>query len=228
MLRRSNLLDINGNLINPATYETQVNGSQKTQIVDQYGVPYGSISTESGNARAVYQTNRTDAGSLHLTLHDLAIGSYKVIIIDISDTENYNHTETGYCHLEWHDVRIISDSVNTEWELSFGFLEEVGVDGSKFYQFNHWSGSKATGNNMDTSLMLFPAGPHLHSSKFTVAPPSITADFKSDQQERSVLSPLVANMAPGPGDVAMMLDVVDGPVKELKINMGWHSHDIPA
>lgn len=223
MLRRMNLLNIIGNLINPSTHDAQTDGTQKTQLVDAAGNAVPTVLTESGRAIPVYQTDRTDNGYVHFHVENLTAGTYYFIIVDISDTENYNHTATGYAHAENFNIEVACD-VNGDWKVEAAFIEDVSSTGSRFVVWDHWERNKDTGNFLDKAGDLFPIGPHLTSPKVTSHQSSITTDFRSNIPVPSTLDPSSADIYPGNGDVVLKVVVFGGTVKSLKFNFTYHSH----
>lgn len=216
-----------GQIINPATEDSQKNGEQKTQLVDGMGNVVQTVLTESGRAIPIYQTDRTDNGYIHFHIENLTAGIYKFVIVDISDLVNYNHGNAGYAHAESFDLEVLCD-VNGNWKLDAAFLEEVTDINSRFVVFDHWARNKDTGNLLEKTVYSFPVGPHLHTSKLTSHQQSITTDFQSDVAVPSTLNPLLANVFPANGDVVLKLVVAGGTVESLKFNFTYHSHDIPA
>ena len=223
MLRRLNLLNILGDLINPASHDAQIDGSQATKIVDVSGNTIGSISTESGRSIPVYQANRADGGAIHFHVNNLGVGTYLFVLVDISDTDNYNHTLTNYAHLEYCNFSAICD-VNGEFVAQAAFIEEVTETGAQEYVWDHWQGAKDTGNTFNDPNFLFPVGPELTSNKFTTHQSGQSTNWQSDVLLPSTLTPLTPGVYPGDGDIVLKIVVTAGNIKALKINMGYHSH----
>lgn len=217
------LFNVSGVPVNPATQDAQTDGSQKTRVVDQYGNQYGSISTESGLSVPIYQANRADGGAIHFHVENLSVGVYLFILVDISDTENYNHTVTNYVHLEYCDFSVVCD-VNGEFVADVVFIEDATSSGATEYIWDHWHGAKDTGNTFKEQSVLFPVGPELVSSKFTTHQIGSVADWKNDVLLPSTLDPATPEVYPGDGDICLRVTVTAGNIKAIKINLGYHSH----
>jgi hypothetical protein len=55
------------------------------------------------------------------------------MVIDVSDTTNWPHTETGHVNIEWLILEVDPDNSFTG-EIKLGFLENVDATNGDFYQ----------------------------------------------------------------------------------------------
>lgn len=195
----------------------------EVRIVDIYGNEISAVGTESGRALNIYQTGIDKGGQIHFHVNNLTVGTYLFILIDISDTENYNHAGINYAHLEHREIGVTCDNQG-DFTADVVFIENVSTTGANEYVWDHWSGDKDTGNNIDDHIVLFPVGPHLVSSKFTTHNAVFSDDWKSSVSLPSTTSPGQPNVYPGNGDVALRVNVTSGTVKGFKVNLGYHSH----
>lgn len=221
-LRSTWVLNSSGIIVTPATLAAQTDGSQKTQLVSASGSVLGMVATESGNASPVYQTDRVDSGMASIHLENLSTGTYPLVIIDISDNVNYNHTATNYAHLHLREFDIACD-INGAWELAFGFIQNVTSAGADFYIYKQWQGSKDVGNHLHDSFVTFPTGVALRSQSLTTMP-TVATDFKSNVLVPSSRSFYIPDVYPDTGDVVFLLSVTGGTVLEFSAVVGYHSH----
>lgn len=192
-------------------------------LYDENGVPFGSIPTESGLAMPVYQTDKANSAATNFHATGLVVGVHPFILIDISDTTNYKHILTDYVHLHIREFDIVCDT-NGAWDLYFGFIENVSIDGSNFYISRNWGGAKSTDNMLKDSLNMFPVGDALRSASLATYSSVIDNSFKSGVALRSTISPVAPVTIPEQGDVVAILDVTSGTVLEFSAKLGYHSH----
>lgn len=191
-------------------------GSDDTKLVE-------TANTASGEALLVYQTSIQGGVEIHFHVNNLTVGTYKFILIDISDVTNYKHLGgTEYAHLEREDVSVTCD-INGAWVATIGFLENVTPTTSDEFVYNHWQGSKDTGNRLEHVLNSFPVGQQMNSQYLT-SHSTGQNNYTSSVQVASTLSPDAPDTFPGDGDVYLSVNVTSGTVEELKINLGYHSH----
>lgn len=196
----------------------------KAKLFDGLGNAMSSVLTESGRALNVYQTASNGSVGTHLHVENLGTGTYTFILVDISDTANYKHNGgVNFAHMQSYEFGISCDT-NGEWSASLGFIEDVTTSGSTEYTQDHWSGAKDTGNDMQVTSNQFPVGPQMNSDYLATHKIVLSTDFQSDVQARSTIGPDSPDTFPGDGDVFLKLAVTNGNVKELKFNIGYHSH----
>ena len=221
-LRSTWVLNEGGIIVSQATLAAQIDGSQKTQLVDSNGLSLGMVPTESGNSAPVYQTDRPDSGMATFHLEGLAVGIYPFVLIDISDNVNYNHTGTSYAHLHLREFDILCDT-NGAWNLQLGFVKNVTTAGADLYVYRQWMGAKDVGNALQDKFISFPVGAALRTESFTTAVDQTTY-FKSDVVVPNSLSPITPSVNPDDGDVVVLLEVTGGNVLEFFASVGYHSH----
>lgn len=148
--------------------------------------------------------------TFHFTSADLS-SSQNFIIIDLSDTTNYNHVATNYIRFDW--LRITADAAsNANYAIDLGFLENVDNTNGDFYSIIDFNSSKNTGNTISQFLNYGSKGHKCKSTFHTVKVDANNTAFQTDVNLASTLDPSTANVPSGNGDVALKVTVNAGSV----------------
>ena len=94
--------------------------------------PSGDLITKDGRTSQYVAAGFTETETIHIDVQtDSTLIAY--MLIDLSDTATWKHTNTGHINLEW--VLIEVDPDNT-WvgQVKIGFLEDVSADNGDFHQ----------------------------------------------------------------------------------------------
>lgn len=215
------IADTTDTRINPSTKEKQTDGTQKTQLVDAITGDPVAINTEG--RIEIIQHPHQGFGTLHFHVEGLTAGTYRFILIDISDTTNYPHINTSNAHLDWFEIQVDAD-VNGDYAINLGFVENVDATAGDKYITKHWSGTKSAGNQLLESFSPFPNGWRMISSK--VATHDITlndTNYQTDVNLPSTLDPATADTPAGSGDVILEIVVNAGEIN-FSLDVGYHSH----
>ena len=93
--------------------------------------PGGDLITKDGRTAQYIASGFTETQTIHL---DVGTASTLIayMLIDISDTSNWKHTNTGHINIEYILIEVDPD---TNWvgEIKIGFLENVDADNGDFY-----------------------------------------------------------------------------------------------
>lgn len=145
------------------------------------------------------------------------------IILDISDTTNYPHDDTGYIHIEYFAITIDA-ATNAAYTIEFGYLENVdGTDGD-FHEVFHFSGTKSTGNQLLVDKSFAPNGPQLTSARAVSSDKSLNdTAFQTDVNLASTLDPSTADTPSGDRDMVMRVVLTGGDIN-VSVNMSYHTH----
>ncbi len=96
------------------------------------GKPRPDVITKDGRTSQYVAAGFTETQTMHL---DVATNSTLIayMLIDISDTTNWHHTNTGHINLEYLIIEVDPDA---SWvgEVKLGFLESVGATNGDFHQ----------------------------------------------------------------------------------------------
>lgn len=171
----------------------------------------------------IVQHAHPDTGAIHFHVEGLTAGTYRFILIDLSDTTNYPHANTSYAHVEWIEAQV--DSNNTgDYTVSLGFLENVDDANGDRYISKHWSGTKTAGNQLLAFDNLLPAGWRMRSQSIaTHAISTNDTNYQTDVNLPSTLDPATSDTPSGNGDIVLEIVVNVGEI-DVSFDIGYHSH----
>ena len=93
--------------------------------------PSGDLITKDGRTSQYVASGFTETQTMHL---DVGTSSTLVayMLIDISDTSKWKHTNTGHINLEYIIIEVDPDT-NWKGEVKIGFVENVDANDGDFY-----------------------------------------------------------------------------------------------
>lgn len=184
----------------------------------------GTTMTVNSEGRAdVVQHAHIDSGAIHFHLAGLGVATTRYILIDISDTTNYPHNNTDYAHIEWIELEV-DGSAAAAYTVNLGFLENVDADNGDRYIVKHWSGTRTAGQSIRQLDNLYPNGWRMRSENLATHAISLNdANYQTDVNLPSTLSPGVADTPSGNSDVILEIDVTAGTI-DIAFEIGYHSH----
>ena len=93
--------------------------------------PSGDLITKDGRTSQYVAAGFTETETVHL---DVGTSSAQIayMLIDISNTSSWQHTNTGHINIEYILLEVDPDS-NWIGEVKIGFLEDVNVNNGDFY-----------------------------------------------------------------------------------------------
>lgn len=162
-------------------------------------------------------------GSVQFHFDATISASTNYILFDLSDTTNYKHLNTNFFHLEWLHLEV-DPSATADYEIQFGFIENIDGTDAEFYEIFHSSGSKTAGQIKDLNFQMYPSGPKLESgsvitSNYTAADTS----FNTATLLKTLLDPSTADTYPGNNDFVMKVVITAGSIR-LGVHGALHSH----
>lgn len=197
-------------------------GTKLPQDVILYGSNGLPMEVNSEGRADVVQHAHPGNGVFHFKADDLT-ASQDFILIDISDTINFPHVETGYVHLEWFAYEVDASN-NAAYELSLGFLENVDGTNGDFCEVYHIGGSKASGQTKDVVLPFYPNGPRMvGGSLITSTTVQNDTAFQTDVNLASIIDPTTPNTPSGNGDVVLRVVITTGTIT-ISMNGAYHTH----
>jgi hypothetical protein len=195
--------------------------------------PIHPIEIVTGRGKMVTLNNRvihvvphahSDQGTIHFHMEDLTAGTYRVIVIDISDTDNYPHTKTDYVHLEWLEIEVDGDVI-ADYQINLGYLENVDENNGDRTVIKHWSGTKTAGRSIREFITVSPNGWKMKSDFHTTHMKSLNdTNYQTDANLVSTLDPTTADTPSGNGDVVMEIVVNAGSIN-MSFETSYHGHD---
>ena len=159
----------------------------------------------------------------HILFKKSFTASEDVILIDISDTTNYPHSNTLWLHTA--NLVLNVDASNTaDYVLEIGFLENVDGTNGDFHEVLSISGTRAAGNSINLDISQNPEAPKLKSGGFLGPITLNDTAFQTDVNLRSTLDPTGATATPsGDGDMVMRVTRTAGDFT-VSLLVGYHSH----
>ena len=182
----------------------------------------GEAATVNSEGRAdVTQHAHPNNGSFHFAADVSATTDF--IILDISDTVNYPHVETGYAHIE-HLMVQVEASNTADYNISFGYLENVDGTNGDYHEMYSMNGDKTVGRNKAVVLPVYPNGDKMTSTKTVTSIKSLNdTAFQTDVNLGSTLDPGTADTPSGDGDLVMRITITAGTLN-VSLNGAYHTH----
>ena len=162
-----------------------------------------------------------EGGHVLLEAENLGVGTFYFTLIDLSDTTNYPHDNTGWVHmanLTYH----IDAGGSTKYSAELGFLENVTATESDFHHVLPVAGTKSSGLSKDIILTGNPEAPKMRSESFT-GRVTVETEFDLATSHPSSIDSTVNQNVAGENDVVLIIEVTSGSVN-LALSMGYHSH----
>lgn len=171
----------------------------------------------------VVQHAHPNNGWVHFVSGTLT-ASQDFILIDISDTTNYPHTDTNYIHLE--SMRIHTDPTsNANYTIKIGFLKNVDATNGDFYNLVEIDGEKTAGQIQNHNLRFYPNGPKCSSDFVALNPTLNDTAFQTDVNLASTLDQTTANVPSGNGDLVVRYTHTAGTSVSFGVSLSYHTHD---
>lgn len=188
---------------------------------------FPSPTIDSNGHLDVVQHAHPDTVLVHADIAVTGGTDIDLILIDLSDTSGFKHSNTGYVHIETIGINIDADT-NAAWICRLGFLENVDATDGDFYEVTHIEGTKSTGQNIDFIRTLNPSGARMSSSYVTTS--DIDANdvtFQTDVNLPSAIDPTTSDTPSGSGDVVLRIDAGAGGANTnftVNIAVAYHTH----
>jgi len=187
--------------------------------------PYPTVDT-NGHLDVV-QHAHPDSVYVHFDYAFTGGTSLDFILIDLSDTTNYHHTNTGYIHLEELFINVDADT-NASYQVTVGWLENVDATDGDLYEITHLYGTKAVGQQKEIIRKFYPNGPKCSSSYAVTSDITLNdTAFQTDVNMRTTLDPTTADTPSGSGDLILRVNAGAGGANtdfNVEVNLSFHSH----
>ena len=179
--------------------------------------------TINGEGREdVVQHAHPDNGTFHFTSAALS-SSQDFILIDLSDTTNYPHTNAGYIHIEW--LRIHADADTTgSYNVEVGYLKNVDATNGDFVVIADLNLTKLTSTPNDTFFPYYPNGSRCIEGSTVGGVQTNDTGFQTDVNLASTLDPSTKDTPSGDGDLALRVTVTSGTIT-VSVEGSYHTHE---
>lgn len=164
-------------------------------------------------------------GNVHLMPSNIS-ANVDYILVDLSDTTHWPHTDTTALHLEFLDMQVDASST-AAWEIHLVWLDNCSVASCDSYPVFGASGNKTTGNNLETQIAWQQAGPILKPGfPAFLSSHTILGDttYQTDVPLRSAYIIGSASTFPGSGDLLLQVVVTAGSIN-IHCNLAYHTHN---
>ena len=190
-----------------------------TAIIDQ--ATGESVHVEHESLSVIEHTHE-DQSAIHFDV-DLAAGTTRYILIDLSDTTNWPHDNATVIHIDWVDIHIDSDNTG-DYVIKLIALANVDATNGDAYVIHETSGSKTAGNNIDEEMNLTPNGWLVDSARIGSSDISLNdVTYQTDVNLYTLFDPATSDTPPGSGDLILEAVVNAGNIT-INYDIGYHTH----
>jgi len=161
-------------------------------------------------------------GTSHVHLHTNISASASFILIDLSDTINYDHLFSNYITLDNLFINIDADN-QADYIVNLGYLKDVNTTGGTFVHLIGVNGDKVAGKSKELTYNPFPNGPRMQNGFVTTSDILISSDYASTNPLPSTLDTTTSNVFPSDGDVVLRVTRNAGSFN-LAVTMGYQSN----
>ena len=180
--------------------------------------PVGDIVTTNGRNSQYIVNGFADTQTVHLDTGAVAAQT-AFMLIDISDTTNWKHTNTGHIHIN-HILIEVDPDASYLGEIKVGFLSVVGTTSGDFNQIIDFDMAKKS----DLAIEDLNFGGGFNCEAATHFGP-ILADstlFQTDVNLGGPDDPSTLTYPSGAGDLALLVEVAAGTV-DVSITMVYET-----
>lgn len=150
--------------------------------------------------------------------------STSYIVIDLSDTTNFFHTETFLIHLDKFWYRIDADN-NASYIVNIWALNDVTASNCTRTMIWSESGQKSTNVNLQGDISLSPYGPLVTKNKIaSTMKETLYAGYNLSTPMRTTITPESATTAPGNGDMIIEFIMNEANAIEPHFLFSYHTH----
>ena len=179
--------------------------------------PSGDLVTKDGRTSQYIATGFTNTFTVHLDAQSIS-AQQAFMVIDLSDTTNWPHTETGHVNIEWIILEVDPDNTYAG-EIKLGFLTNVDATNGDFNQVIDID--MARSSNLVIENMDF--GTHGIDMEADHHFGPILADSTLFQTDVNLTGPDATTTFPsGDGDVVLLVERTTGTV-DVSITIGYET-----
>lgn len=169
--------------------------------------PAGDLITRHSRASQYVVQGFADTQSVHLDTGSVTTQT-AFMLVDISDTTNWKHTETDHVIIR-HILIEVDPDTNYLGEVKIGFLDNVGAVNGEFHQIIDFDMAKKS--DLAIEDLEFSGGFHCQDSTH-FGPHVVSTLFQTDEDLGGPDVPGTPAFPSGDGDLVMILEVAAGAV----------------
>jgi hypothetical protein len=182
-----------------------------------------SVTVNSQGRMDVVRHAHIDSTNVFFTVGSIGGATERYIVVDLSNTSSFFHTNTDYIHLENIDVKVDA-AANAVYDIRLGFLENVDATNGDFYQVWNLPGTKGTGRSQSEFRDWAPNGFRCRSQNIISG--NVTANnsaYQTDLNLPCVIDVTTASTPSGNNDVVLEVEVTAQSIG-FSVNFAYHSH----
>ena len=179
--------------------------------------PSGDLVTVDGRTSQYTASGFTESFVVHLDTGSVAAET-AFMLIDLSDTTNWPHTETGHIHVSYI-ILMVSPDASFLGDVRFGVLSSVDATNGDFHDFLNYDFSKKS--DMQAASVIFGSnGLHLEGANY-FGP--VATDSTLFQTDVNLAGPDGTTAYPsGDGDLVMKIGRTAGTVS-VSVTIGYET-----
>ena len=179
--------------------------------------PGADTVTKDGRTSQFVASGFTETQTIHIDVStDSTLIAY--MLIDLSDTTNWKHTNTGHINIEWIIFEVDPDA-NWVGQVKIGFLADVGTLDGDFHQIFDIDMERKTApllENINFGSHGFDCEANHHFGP-------IIADSTLFQTDVSIAGPNAATFPSGAGDLVMIVDGDGTNFVDVSVSLGYET-----
>lgn len=170
-------------------------------------IPGGDIESRHGRDSMYTVDGFANTGTVHLDTGSVAVQT-AFMIIDISDTTNWPHTNTDHVIIRHLLIEVDPDSTYLG-EVKIGFLDSVGATNGEFHQIIDFDMAKKS--DLAIEDLIFTGGFHCQAATH-FGPHVVSTLFQTDVNLGGPDDPGTLTYPSGNGDLVMLVERSAGAV----------------
>jgi len=181
--------------------------------------PGGDLVTKDGRTSQYMASGYTPTFSVHLDVQSIATQT-AYMLIDLSDTTNWPHTNTGHAVIEWIIIEADPDNTFTG-EIKLGFLSAVDATNGDFNQVIDIDMARSSSliiENMDYGSH----GIEMELASWFGPTTANSTLFQTDVNLGGPDDPTTLTYPSGAGDVVLIVERTAGTV-DVSITIGYET-----
>lgn len=179
--------------------------------------PVGDLVTKDGRTSQYIAAGFTNTFTVHIDNGSIAATTASMVI-DLSDTTNWPHTETGHVNIEWMIIEVDPDAAFLG-EVKIGFLSNVDGTNGDFNQVIDIDMAKKS----DLVIENIDFGTHGIDMRANHHFGPITANSTLFQTDVNLIGPDGNTSYPsGDGDIVLLVERAAGSV-DVSVSLGYET-----
>lgn len=180
------------------------------QVIVRDGDTGNELAIDTNGAASIVQEKHSDSSFIHADIAVTGGTNIDFILVDLSDTTNYKHSNTNNIILEEIYIEVDAE-VNADYVVEIDFLANVGAADSDVYEITHVEGTKTVGQQKEVIRKFYPNGPKCNSANMLTTDITLNdTTVNTATSLKSTYIPGAASTAPGDGDLILRINAGAG------------------